>query len=50
LNPLWFNADELIGVGKQSLDFFLENQNGLPTPTGGQNWQFTVAFKYTLKF
>lgn len=50
LNPLWFSADELIGVGKQSLDFFLENQNGLPTPTGGQNWQFTLAFKHTLKF
>jgi len=49
LNPLWFSADELIGVGKQSLDFFLENQNGQPTPTGGETWQFAIAFKYTLK-
>ena len=48
-NPLWFAADELIGVGKQSLDFFLENQSGQPTPTGGEFYELVVAFKYVLK-
>ena len=48
-NPLWFSANELIGVGKQSLDFFLENQSGQPTPTAGEFYDFVVAFRYYVR-
>jgi hypothetical protein len=48
-NPAWFDMNELIGTGKQSLAFYLENQSGAPTPSGGEYWSLTIAFKYTLR-
>ena len=44
---LWFSAGELIGTGKQSLQFFLENEQGESTPTGGEYWSFVVQFRVT---
>lgn len=45
--PLWFGAGELIGVGKQQLQFYLENEKGESTPTGGEYWSFVVQFRVT---
>lgn len=46
-NSLWFGAGELIGTGKQSLQFYLENEKGESTPTGGEYWSFAVQFRVT---
>lgn len=45
--PLWFSAAELVGQGKQSLQFYLENEKGEQTPTGGEYWNFIVQFRVT---
>jgi len=48
-NLIWFSADELIGNGKQSLIFYLQNQSGQPTPTAGDYWSFVISLRYVTR-
>jgi len=47
-NVIWFDIVELIGSSKLNIQFRLLNQNLVPTPTGGENWSFTLMIKYCI--
>lgn len=45
-NPLRCNADELIGVSKQVLQFTLLDQLERDVSTGGEEWNLSVVLRY----
>ena len=44
-NVVWFDCKELIGGQKRNMTFNLLNQSLQATPTSGEYWSFTLAFK-----
>ena len=46
-NVTWVNATDLIGRGRQNLDFALVDQLGRPTPTAGENYSLVLMLRWT---
>ena len=44
----WSDANQLIGNGRQSLDFFLTNQSQAKVNTLGEKWQFTLVLRWQM--
>ena len=45
-NVTWVNATDLIGRGRQNLDFSLVDQLGRPTPTAGENYSLVLMLRW----
>ena len=46
-NPVWVDASDLIGRGRQNLSFGLIDQLGRPTPTAGKVFSFVLLLRWT---
>ena len=46
-NPVWVDASDLIGRGKQNLSFGLIDQLGRATPTAGEVFSFVLVLRWT---
>ena len=46
-NPVWVDASDLIGRGRQNLSFGLIDQLGRPTPTAGEVYSLVLVLRWT---
>ena len=46
-NPIWVDASDFIGRGRQSLSFTLIDQLGRATPTAGEVFSFVLVLRWT---
>ena len=46
MNVLWTPAPDIVGKSKTNFSFRLTNEAGLPAPTAGDYWSFTIVIRY----